>query len=177
MPKQAFTINCPPGMAGDLYGMTATNTQRLSFFTEEVHTAYGLGVSTGAKNNSIKLGPEGSYLLGITLRNNELEAAKRPSDGSVGIPENYPQAVLVSGPINILAMTDVPAQEIGVNKQGQFGVGGEFTPVKNVKVIEGPLKAGEVGAVMVNVYPEDMKGGGGGGTAPTLSKDLPEAKK
>lgn len=154
--NQEFSINTKPAAAGDMYGLATTNSQRLTYSTEAPQTAYGLAVQQGAKANTIKLGSEtdSGAILGITMRENKLEAAKRPSDGTIGIPKGQPLAVMIAGPINVLFKTAVTGKEVGVNAKGEFGaVDGDFKACPNVTVLEYPVTEGSVAAVMVNIFP------------------------
>lgn len=154
MPVQDFRINTKPAHAGDMYGLATTNSQRLTYNTEEAQTAYGLAVKQGKTSDSITLGAEETgEILGITMRENKLEANKRPSDGTIGIPKGQPLAVMLSGPINVRFVTGINSKEVGINAKGEFGaVGGEFKVCPNVHALEYPVTSGEVGAVMVNVF-------------------------
>lgn len=154
MPVQDFRINTRPAHAGDMYGLATTNSQRLTYNVEEAQTAYGLAVKQGKTSDAITLGAEDDgSILGITMRENKLEANKRPSDGKIGIPKGQPLAVMISGPINVRFVTGIAGKEVGVNSKGEFGtVGGDFKVCPNVQALEYPITAGEVGAVMVNVF-------------------------
>lgn len=154
MPKQDWTINTLPAAAGDVYGLAFTNSQRLTYSTEAPHTHYGLGVVQGAADNTIKLGLTASAdLLGITMRENKLESATRPGDGTVLIPKGQPLAVMLDGPINVLLKTATTDATIGVNAAGEFGVGAGYFTVNNVRALRFPAAAGTVVPVMVVMQP------------------------
>ena len=150
MPKQDWTINTRPAAAGDVYGLAFTNSQRLTYSTEAAHTQYGLGVVQGVKANTIKLGlTAAGNLLGITMRENKLESATRPGNGTVLIPKGQPLAVMLDGPINVLLKTAITNATIGVNVQGEFGVGANYFTATNLKALHFPAAAGDVVPVMV----------------------------
>lgn len=154
MPKQDFTINTAPAFAGDVYGLAFTNSQRLTYSTEAAMTTYGVGVLQGAKANTIKVGVNPGPILGVTIREDKLEAALRPSDGTVLIPIGQPLAVMLEGAINVLFQTAITGKAIGVNATGQFGaVGGDYVEVTNATAIEYPIAAGSVGAIMLSLAP------------------------
>ena len=154
MPIQDFKINTGRGVAGEMYGLAVTNSQRLTFNAEAAMDQYGLAVVQGSKANSIKVGQDGGRILGITMRENKLESNKRPGDGTILIPALQPLAVMLDGPVLVMAKTAITDAKVGVNSKGEFGgVGGEFTEVTNVRALEYPIAAGDVCAVMVNVFP------------------------
>lgn len=154
MPKQDWTINTKAGYAGEQYGLATTNSQRLTFLADAAVTEYGLAVKQGKNSNSFAVGLESDgSVLGITMREDKLEAAKRPSDGTVLIPQGQPLAVMLEGPVLVMAQTAITGKDVGVNAQGQFGaVGGDFTAVNNVVALEYPVAAGDVFPVMVRVF-------------------------
>lgn len=154
MPVQDWSVNTKKGAAGEMYGIATTNSQRLTRSVEAEQNVYGLCVQEGAAANTVKVGLDDGFAFGVTMRENKLESAKRPGDGTVLIPKGQPLAIMVSGPINILAKTAISGKEVGVNSKGEFGgVGGDYVAVKNIQAIEYPIAAGDVGAVMVNVLP------------------------
>lgn len=154
MPIQDFTINTKRGVAGEMYGMAVTNSQRLTYNTEAALDKYGLAVVEGASARTIKVGQVGGQILGITMRENKLESNKRPGDGTVLIPKGQPLAVMLNGPVLVELKTAISGKSVGVNSKGEFGaVGGDFTEVTNVVALQYPLEAGDVCPVMVNVFP------------------------
>lgn len=150
MPIQDFTVNTLPAAAGDMYGLATTYSQRLTYNTEAEMSVYGLAVQQGAAANTIKVGADAGVVLGITMRENKLEAAKRPSDGTVLIPKGQPLAVMLHGAINVKLKTAITGKALGVNAAGEFGaVAAGFTACENVTAIEYPAAAGAVIAVNV----------------------------
>lgn len=150
MPKQDWNINTQPAMAGDVYGLAFTNSQRLTFSTEAEMSAFGVAVIQGAKANTIKAGNTSGEILGITMRQNVLEARTRPSDGTIRIPAGQPLAVMLEGPINVLLKTAITSADIGINANGEFGgVAAGYTKATNVKALAWPAAAGDVVAVYV----------------------------
>lgn len=154
MPVQTFSINTKGAAAGDMYGLATTNSQRLTYSLEVAMDKYGVAVQQGSKANLIKAGANADgVILGITMRENKLESNKRPGDGTILLPVLQPLAVMLDGPVNVLFKTAITGKEVGVNAAGEFGaVDGTFKLCPNVQAIEYPVAAGEVGAVMVNVF-------------------------
>lgn len=154
MPKQDWNINTQPAAAGDVYGLAFTNSQRLTFNTEVAMTKYGVAVKQGAASNTIAAGHDTGQILGVTIRENKLEAATRPSDGTVGIPVGQPLAVMMSGPINVLLKTAITSADIGVNTAGEFGgVAGAYTACTNASSLVWPAAAGTVVPIMIVMVP------------------------
>lgn len=150
MPKQDFNINTKSAAAGDVYGLAFTNSQRLTYITEDAQTAYGLAVQQGAKANTIKVGSDAGEVLGVTMRQNIVESARRPGDGSLVLVAGTPLAVMLDGPINVKLNTAINSADIGINAKGEFGgVADGYTKATNIKALEYPAAAGDVVAVMV----------------------------
>lgn len=157
MPAQKFQINTDKAYAGIQYGLATTNSQRLTYSTESAMTTFGLGVVQGSKEKTCKLGQnEDGTILGITMRQDNIESATRPGDGTVGLKVDTPMGVMIQGPINIKVKTAVAGKEIGMNPEtGEFGgVDATYILVTNLEMLEYPLAAGEVGGVMINVFPK-----------------------
>lgn len=153
MPIQDFSVNTLPAAAGDMYGLATTYSQRLTYNTEAPMTAYGVAVQQGAKSNTIKAGAAAGVVLGITMRENKLEAAKRPSDGTIGIPVGYPLAVMLSGAINVKLKTAITGKAIGVSAAGEFGaVDVTYIACENVEALAWPAAAGDVIAVNIKQF-------------------------
>lgn len=150
MPNQDWSINTKPAAAGDVYGLAFTNSQRLTFETEVAMTAYGVGVQQGAQSNTCKPGNAGGELLGITMRQNIVESATRPGDGTVQILPNSPLAVMMDGPIQVLLQTAITDENVGVDANGLFGgIAGDFVQCTNIRALKYPAAAGDVIPVMV----------------------------
>lgn len=155
MPVQDFNINTGRAAAGDVYGLAFTNSQRLTYNAEVAQSAYGLAVQKGAKAKTCKVGHVAGEILGITMRQNVLESKTRPGDGTISIPAKQPLAVMLEGPINVVAKTAITDEEVGISATGEFGKADGTTYIKatNVKAIEYPVAAGDVFAVMVTMAP------------------------
>jgi len=152
MPKQDWNINTAPGYAGDVYGLAFTNSQRFTFMAEAAMNKYGVAVQPGASYNTCKVGHASGEVLGIVIRENKLESAVRPGDGTVLIPKGQPLAVMLEGPIQVQLATPISSPEIGVNATGEFGgVAADFTKAVNVKALKWPAAAGEIVPVMVQM--------------------------
>lgn len=155
MPKQDWNINTGKAYAGEMYGIAATNSQRLTYSTEDEQASYGLAVVQGTKDNLIKKGHDAGAILGITMREIKLESKTRPGDGQILIPLGQPLTVMLSGPIMVKLKTAISDRTIGVSVDGEFGgVDGTYTAATNVTPLRWPAAAGEVIPVMVNVIPK-----------------------
>lgn len=152
MPKQDFTINTGEAYAGEQYGLATTNSQRLTFSTDAAMTAYGLAVQQGVADNTIKVGSDAGRVLGITMRQINLESATRPGDGTIGIPKGWPLGVMLEGPIMVKLKTAITDADIGVSTTGEFGgVASGYTKAVNVMALRYPAAAGDVIPVMINM--------------------------
>lgn len=152
MPKQDFTINTGNAYAGEQYGLATTNSQRLTYSTDAVMTEYGLAVQQGVAHNTIKVGHDSGQVLGVTMRQNNLEAATRPSDGTIGIPKGWPLGVMLEGPIMVKLVTAITDANVGVSATGHFGgVASGYTKATNIVALKFPASAGDVIPVMINV--------------------------
>lgn len=152
MPKQDFTINTGEAYAGEQYGLATTNSQRLTFSTDAAMTAYGLAVQQGVADNTIKVGSDSGRVLGVTMRQINLESATRPGDGSVAIPKGWPLGVMLEGPIMVKLVTAITDEEIGVSATGTWGgVDSTYTKAVNVRALRFPAPAGAVVPVMITM--------------------------
>lgn len=150
MPKQDFNINTGFAAAGDVYGLAFTNSQRLTFKAEAEMSAYALAVVKGATSDTCKVGNDSGEILGVTMRQNVLESKTRPGDGTITIPKGHPLAVMLEGPINVVAKTAITSEEVGISATGEFGgVATGYTKATNVKALKYPVAAGDVFPVMV----------------------------
>lgn len=150
MPKQDFNINTGFAAAGDVYGLAFTNSQRFTYKAEAEMGAYALAVVKGATSDTCKVGNSEGEILGITMRQNVLESKTRPGDGSIVIPKGHPLAVMIEGPINVVAKTAITSEEVGISAAGEFGgVATGYTKATNVKALKYPVAAGDVFPVMV----------------------------
>lgn len=152
MPKQDWNINTRKAYAGTQYGLATTNSQRLTYNTDAEMTAYGLAVQQGARSDTIKVGSDTGRVLGITMRQDVLEAANRPSDGTIKIPKGQPLGVMLEGPINVKLVTAITDEAIGVSATGEFGgVAASYTKAVNVRALQYPASAGDVIPVMISL--------------------------
>lgn len=156
MPKQDWSINTGAAYAGEQYGLATTNSQRLTFNAETEMANFGLAVVQGTASNQVKpgIGVDGT-VLGITMRQLNLESATRPGDGTVAIKAGWPLGVMLSGPIMVKLVTAITGKDIGVSATGQFGgVGADYTKATNLTALRYPAAAGDVVPVMINVVPK-----------------------
>ena len=156
MPKQDWSINTGAAYAGEQYGLATTNSQRLTFNAETEMANFGLAVVQGTASNQVKpgIGVDGT-VLGITLRQINIESATRPGDGTVAIKAGWPLGVMVSGPIMVKQKTPITDKNIGVSPKGEFGgVGSGYTKATNLTALRYPASAGDVVPVMINVVPK-----------------------
>lgn len=156
MPKQDWSINTGAAYAGEQYGLATTNSQRLTYNAEVEMANFGLAVIQGTASNQVKLGaPVDGQILGVSMRQINIESATRPGDGTVAIKPGWPLGVMISGPIMVKLVTAITDENIGVSAVGQFGgVSGTYLAVDNVKALRWPAAAGDVIPVMINVLPK-----------------------
>lgn len=154
MPLQEWSINTGTGVAGDVYGLAFTNSQRFSYGLDADLKAYGLGVQQGARSDTVKVGAVAGQVLGITMRQNVNEAATRPSDGTVLLKKGSIQAVMLEGPIQVVLKTAITSKAIGVSATGEFGgVDSTYIECTNVTSLKYPAAAGDVIPVMIYLTP------------------------
>jgi hypothetical protein len=156
MPKQEWSINTGAAYAGEQYGLATTNSQRLTYNAEVEMANFGLAVIQGTESNQVKLGaPVAGQILGVTMRQINIESATRPGDGTVAIKPGWPLGVMVSGPIMVKLVTAITDENVGVSAVGQFGgVDATYLAADNVKALRWPAAAGDVIPVMINVLPK-----------------------
>lgn len=151
-PVQEWSINTGKAYAGEQYGLATTNSQRLTFNAEAEMTEYGLAVQQGAKWNTCKPGHDSGEILGVVMRQNVLESATRPGDGTIKIPVGQPLGVMMSGPIMVKLATAITDENVGISATGHFGgVASGYTAATNVKALEYPAQAGDVVPVMITL--------------------------
>lgn len=168
MPKQDWNINTEAAYAGEQYGLATTNSQRLTCNTEAEMSSFGIAVVRGSKERTCKPGHAAGVVYGITMRQLNKEAAKRPSDGTVLLPVGTPMGVMLEGAITVKLKTPITDKTIYVNAAGEFGgAGAGFTKAVNVEAIEYPAAAGKVVGVMVIMVP--------GTAAPASASEQPTA--
>lgn len=152
MPVQEWSINTGKAYAGEQYGLATTNSQRLTFNAEAEMTEYGLAVQKGAKWNTCKPGHASGKILGVVMRQNVLESATRPGDGTIKIPVGQPLGVMLEGPIMVKLVTPITDENVGISVTGHFGgVAADYTAATNVKALEYPAAAGDVIPVMITL--------------------------
>ena len=138
MPKQEWSINTGAAYAGEQYGLATTNSQRLTYNAEVEMANFGLAVIQGTESNQVKLGaPVAGQILGVTMRQINIESATRPGDGTVAIKPGWPLGVMVSGPIMVKLVTAITDENVGVSAVGQFG--GVDATYLALKLCAGPL--------------------------------------
>lgn len=165
MPVQEWRINTREAYAGEQYGLATTNSQRLTYNAEAEQHNWGLAVVQGTKDTQCKVGHNKGEILGVTMRQLNLESATRPGNGTVKIPEGWPVGVMISGPIMVRLETAIDSAEIGISVQGTWGKadGSVYTAATNVKALRFPAAAGDVIPVMINVVPGTTPPAAGGG--------------
>ena len=152
MPKQDWNINTRGAYAGEQYGLATTNSQRLTFNAEAAMTEFGLAVTQGAKSNTMKVGHVDGEILGVTMRQLNLESATRPGDGTVAIPVGWPLGVMLEGPIMVKLKTAISDASVGISADGHFGgVASGYTAATNAKALRYPAAAGDVVPVMITL--------------------------
>lgn len=84
MPVQAYNINTRDAVEGQLYGLQQTRADIQTGFAEDADgVGFGKAVQYGAGERGYKKGSAVAHIAGITIRQIDREAAKRPSDGTV----------------------------------------------------------------------------------------------
>ncbi|MBI0275418.1 hypothetical protein I6H07_06160 [Hafnia alvei] len=107
MPVQNFSINTKSGYAGDLYGITHTNSQRNTYIADDNSVSYGVAVNeTSSRRCKAGINTNG-ILTGVAIRTLNNEAATRPSDGSVFFRSGDAIAVMEEGYIQVMVDTAV----------------------------------------------------------------------
>lgn len=156
MPVQEWRINTREAYAGEQYGLATTNSQRLTYNAEVEMANFGLAVIQGTESNQVKLGaPVNGKILGVTMRQINIESATRPGDGTVAIKPGWPLGVMISGPIMVKLKTPITDENVGVSAVGEFGgVDSTYLAPDNVKALRWPAAAGDVIPVMINVLPK-----------------------
>jgi hypothetical protein len=98
MPKQDFNINTKSAYAGELYGITITNSQRNTYLANtDGKIQYGYAVkSVGGRRADVGVDSNG-LIAGIVLRSLNNEQAKRPGDGTVYFRANDAMSVVEEG--------------------------------------------------------------------------------
>lgn len=98
MPKQDYNINTKSAYAGELYGLTVTNSQRNTYLANsDGKIQYGYAVkSVGNRRADVGVDANG-MIAGIVLRSLNNEQAKRPGDGTVYFRANDAMSVVEEG--------------------------------------------------------------------------------
>ena len=84
MPVQDYKINTRDAVEGQMYGLQQTRADIQTGFAEDVGgVGFGKAVQYGAGERGYKKGTAKAHIAGITVRQIDREAAKRPSDGTI----------------------------------------------------------------------------------------------
>ena len=120
MPAQAFTINTRDDMVGNLYGISYTNSTRLTYSNknatdDSADIPFGVVVSQGSEDRWCQLGTQAStadpiVMLGLSIRQINREPNARPSAGNVAYHDNEELPVLRDG-----FMTVAAGESVAVN--------------------------------------------------------------
>jgi len=154
MPNQDWSINTGSGVAGDVYGLAFTNSQRFSYGIDVPMSAFGIGVQKGARSDTVTVGADAGVLLGITMRQNVTESATRPGNGTVNLVVGTVMGVMLDGPIQVVLESPVVDGNIGVSAAGTFGgVDATHLACTNVRALKFPAAIGDVIPVMVYMTP------------------------
>lgn len=98
MPKQDFNINTKSAYAGELYGITITNSQRNSYLANsDGKIQYGYAVKRVSDRKADVGVDSNGMIAGIVLRSLNNEQATRPGDGTVYFRKNDAMAVCEEG--------------------------------------------------------------------------------
>ena len=120
MPKQDYVINIRKAVVGTLYGISYTNSERLSARANSV-IEFGVGikpVSGKDRNADVGCAPDSviatqTYLYGISLRSIGREMSTYPGDGVVKYKVNDEIAFVREGTIHVTNMGATAATEQG----------------------------------------------------------------
>ncbi|MFZ4217054.1 structural cement protein Gp24 [Enterobacter ludwigii] len=129
MPVQDFSINTKAGYAGDLYGLTYTNSQRNTYIAKVANAiSYGYAVkSDDGVSADVGSNADGT-ITGVVIRSLNMEQAKRPGDGSIFFGQGVAMAVLEEGYIQIDCTGARVGDDLYVTADGLFttdaGAGG-----------------------------------------------------
>ena len=120
MPKQTYQINTRDEVVGTLYGISYTNSERLS---ARANSAIDFGIAVkpvSGKNRNADAGcaPDAAiatqtYIYGISLRSIGREMSTYPGDGGVRYKVNDEIAFVREGTINVTNIGSTAATEQG----------------------------------------------------------------
>jgi len=121
MPEQNFTMNTKAGYAGDLYGLTFTNSQRNTYIASVGGTIeWGCAIkSTDNRTATAGINADGT-INGVVIRALNVEQATRPGDGSVFYYEGTALAVLEEGYIQVDMSGAAVGGKVYVTSDGKF---------------------------------------------------------
>ena len=97
MPVQNYVINTPDQVVGQLYGQAQDHNVHTGLLDSTANIAHwGAALLMGATDNEVKVGGA-AHVYGVLVRQQNKEAALRPSDGSIAFAEKDLVGVLKDG--------------------------------------------------------------------------------
>lgn len=156
MPVQNYTINTPDATAGQLYGLQQTRADiQTGIIETEDGINFGTAVSHGAGHRGYVVGSTAAHVAGITVRQIDREASKRPSDGTVVFRKGEAAPILSDGRI-MVKVKDSGEMKAGalmfVNAKGELALATAdgFVKTSNVAlVLNGTVVAGTIIPVVI----------------------------
>lgn len=153
MPVQDYKINTRDAVEGQLYGLQQTRADIQTGFAEDTDgVGFGKAVQYGVGERGYKKGSALPHVAGITIRQIDREAAKRPSDGTVVFRKGDTLPVCSDGRVVIKVLDAgqaVHGAKVFVHKvDGTFAVAGTANHVEASNVVWGVNKTVAAGDLL-----------------------------
>lgn len=153
MPVQAYNINTRDAVEGQLYGLQQTRADIQTGFAEDADgVGAGKAVQYGAGERGYKKGSAVAHIAGITIRQIDREAVKRPSDGTIVFRKGDTLPVCSDGRVVVKVMDAgaiVRGQKVFVHQaNGTFHVATGAGLVKASNVVWGVKKTVAAGDLL-----------------------------
>ena len=142
MPVQDYKINTRDAVEGQLYGLQQTRADIQTGFAEDANgVGFGKAVQYGVGERGYKKGSAVAHIAGITIRQIDREAAKRPSDGTIVFRKGDTLPVCSDGRV-VVKVTDagkaVHGAKVFVHKvDGTFAIATSVNHVEASNVVWG----------------------------------------
>lgn len=142
MPVQDYKINTRDAVEGQLYGLQQTRADIQTGFAEDANgVGFGKAVQYGVGERGYKKGSAVAHIAGITIRQIDREAAKRPSDGTIVFRKGDTLPVCSDGRV-VVKVTDagkaVHGAKVFVHKvDGTFAIATSGNHVEASNVVWG----------------------------------------
>lgn len=153
MPVQDYKINTRDAVEGQLYGLQQTRADIQTGFAEDADgIGFGKAVQYGAGERGYKKGSTAAHIAGITIRQIDREAAKRPSDGTVVFRKGDTLPVCSDGRV-VVKVTDagqaVHGAKVFVHEvNGTFAVAASADHIEASNVVWGVKKTVAAGDLL-----------------------------